>query len=129
MFIKVTIKRFASEGGSGQNLGRVLVVLVVEWSVLVNGLAPADCLCVPQVQYVQAPSFGYRPVKMTCPHCQSSITTKTEEEASALAWIICGACCLFGFWPCACVPFCVDSLQAVRQQCIVFSLILDTWER
>ena len=71
-------------------------------------------LCVAQVQYVQAPSFGYRPVKMTCPHCQASITTKTEEEASAMAWILCGACCLFGFWPCACIPFCVDSLQAVR---------------
>ena len=69
---------------------------------------------VTQVQYVQAPSFGYRPVKMTCPHCQASITTKTEEEASAMAWILCGACCLFGFWPCACIPFCVDSLQAVR---------------
>ena len=70
----------------------------------------------PQVQYVQAPSFGYRPVKMTCPHCQASITTKTEEEASAMAWILCGALCLFGLWPCSCVPFCVDSLQAVRDK-------------
>ena len=78
-------------------------------------MVPAS-LCVPQVQYVQAPSFGYRPVKMTCPHCQASITTKTEEEASAMAWILCGACCLFGFWPCACIPFCVDSLQAVSDQ-------------
>jgi len=25
---------------------------------------------VTQVQYVAAPSFGYRPVTMTCPHCQ-----------------------------------------------------------
>ena len=80
-------------------------------------LSPCDPhYVIPQVQYVQAPSFGYRPVKMTCPHCQASITTKTEEEASAMAWILCGVCCFFGFWPCACIPFCVDSLQAVRKR-------------
>ena len=52
-------------------------------------------------------------MKLTCPHCQSTVTTKTKEETSALAWIVCGACCLFGFWPCACIPFCIDSMQAV----------------
>ena len=88
-------------------------MLVRYWG---SDMVSSDSLCPSQVQYVQAPSFGYRPVKMTCPHCQASITTKTEEEASAMAWILCGACCLFGFWPCACIPFCVDSLQAVSQQ-------------
>ena len=74
---------------------------------------PATTTVVTQVQYVQAPQFGYRPMKMTCPHCQASITTKTDEESSAMAWIICAACCLFGFWPCSCIPFCMDSLKTV----------------
>jgi len=78
---------------------------------------PATTTVVTQVQYVQAPQFGYRPMKMTCPHCQASITTKTDEESSAMAWIICAACCLFGFWPCSCIPFCMDSLKTVTHSC------------
>ena len=59
-------------------------------------------------------------MKLTCPHCQSTVTTKTKEETSALAWIVCGACCLFGFWPCACIPFCIDSMQAVSGPWFIF---------
>ena len=35
---------------------------------------------VTQVQYVQAPTFGYRPVNMTCPHCQNNITTRSVRQ-------------------------------------------------
>ena len=89
---------------------------------------------VTQVQYVQAPTFGYRPVNMTCPHCQNNITTRsdnihtktlcltlsicsTRSESSALSWIICGALCVFGIWPCCLIPFCIDSMQAVTHTC------------
>ena len=72
---------------------------------------------VTQIQYVQAPSFGYRPANMTCPHCQVNITTSTRSESSAIAWIICGALCVFGIWPCCLIPFCVDSMQAVTHSC------------
>ena len=40
-------------------------------------LPPAQV--VTQVQYVQAPTFGYRPVNMTCPHCQRNITTRSAS--------------------------------------------------
>jgi len=72
---------------------------------------------VTQVQYVQAPSFGFRPVGMTCPHCQASITTHTVSEPSAMAWIVGGVLCLVGLWPCACVPCCIDSMQQVTHSC------------
>jgi len=78
---------------------------------------PPPAQVVTQVQYVQAPSFGYRPVNMTCPHCQKNITTSTVSESSALSWIICGALCVFGIWPCCLIPFCVDSMQAVTHSC------------
>ena len=90
------------------------------------GPPPGQPTVITQVQYVQGPTFGYRPVKMTCPHCQSSITTRTDEESSALAWIICGACCLFGFWPCACLPFCMDSLKSVSRNLKLYFLSLST---
>ena len=87
-----------------------------------GGLAPPPAMppapgggatVVTQVQYVQAPRFGYRPVKMVCPHCQASITTRTDEETSAMAWIVCLGLCFVGLWPCSCIPFCVDSMKQV----------------
>jgi len=72
---------------------------------------------VTQVQYVQAPSFGFRPVTMTCPHCQASVTTHTVSEPSALAWIVGGVLCLVGLWPCSCIPCCIDSMQQVTHSC------------
>ena len=71
------------------------------------------------VQYVPAASssFGIRPVSMVCPHCQKNITTRTDSEASALAWIIGGVLCLLALWPCACIPCCIDSLQQVTHSC------------
>jgi len=72
---------------------------------------------VTQIQYVNAPSFGYRPMTMNCPHCQAHITTRTQSEPSVVAWIVGGLLCLIGFWCCACIPCCVDSMQQVTHSC------------
>jgi len=72
---------------------------------------------VTQVQYVAGPSFGHRPVTMVCPHCQKNITTRTNSEPSALAWIIGGVMCLVGLGLCACIPCCIDSLNQVTHSC------------
>ena len=37
---------------------------------------------ITQVQYVQAPSFGHRPVNMTCHHCQQNITTRLAHSVN-----------------------------------------------
>jgi len=81
------------------------------------GQAGQPVQVVTQVQYVQGPTFGHRPVKMICPHCQADITTRTDSEPSALAWIICGVLCFVGCIPCCCIPFCVDSLNQVTHTC------------
>ena len=83
---------------------------------------------ITQVQYVQAPSFGHRPVNMTCPHCQQNITTATRSESSAMAWILCGALCVFGIWPCCLIPFCVDSMQAVTHSCPACKITLGRYK-
>jgi len=72
---------------------------------------------VTQVQYVTGPSFGHRPVTMVCPHCQKNITTRTNSEPSALAWIIGGVMCFVGLGLCACIPCCIDSLNQVTHAC------------
>eukprot|EP00092_Neocalanus_flemingeri_P002539 GFUD01002717.1.p1 GENE.GFUD01002717.1~~GFUD01002717.1.p1 ORF type:complete len:169 (+),score=34.02 GFUD01002717.1:153-659(+) len=71
-----------------------------------------------QVVYVTSPmSFGTNAVTMMCPHCQRNITTKTDSEPSALAWIIGGMLCFVGLCCCACVPCCIDSLNQVTHSC------------
>lgn len=70
-----------------------------------------------QVQYVQAPNFGYRPVNMTCPHCQNHVTTTTDSEPSAMAWIVGAVLCFVGLWCFSCIPCCIDSMQSVTHKC------------
>lgn len=72
---------------------------------------------VVQVQYVQAPHFGHRPVTMTCPNCQSHITTSTDSEPSAMAWVVGAVLCIVGLWCFSCIPCCIDSLQSVTHKC------------
>ena len=65
------------------------------------------------VTYVQSPSYGHRAVNMICPYCRNSITTNIISENSSLAWIIGGVLCVLCLWPCAIIPFCIDSLKQV----------------
>ena len=89
---------------------------------------PATTQVITQVQYVQAPSFGHRAVNMTCHHCQQNITTSIKSESSAMAWILCGALCVFGIWPCCLIPFCVDSMQAVTHSCPACKITLGRYK-
>lgn len=82
-----------------------------------NVVAPPAPVVVTQVQYVTAPNFGHRPVNMVCPYCQQNITTATDSEPSAMAYVVSAVLCVFGFWVCACIPCCIDSLQQVTHKC------------
>merc|ERR1719370_272827 len=66
---------------------------------------------------VNQPNNGPNPIDMVCPHCQSQIRTATDSEPGPLAWIFAGVLCVVGLWPCACIPCCIDSLNAVTHKC------------
>lgn len=66
---------------------------------------------------VNQPNYGPNPIDMVCPHCQSQIRTATDSEPGPLAWILAGVLCVVGLWPCACIPCCIDSLNAVTHKC------------
>jgi len=72
---------------------------------------------ITQVNYVQAPNFGHRPVTMVCPHCQTNITTATDSEPGAMAYVIAAVLCVLQLYCCVCVPCCIDSLKVVTHKC------------
>merc|ERR1711874_902598 len=39
------------------------------------------------VQYVQPPQFGPRQMQVQCPHCQSMVLTRIEQDTSDKAWL------------------------------------------
>ena len=55
-------------------------------------------------------------------------TRSTKSESSAMAWILCGALCVFGIWPCCLIPFCVDSMQAVTHSCPACKITLGRYK-
>merc|ERR1712209_320123 len=69
------------------------------------------------VQYQQAIPFGPDPQEVNCPLCQSRIRTTVDKEPGVMAWIIAGILCFTGFWCCACIPCCIDSLNDVEHSC------------
>merc|ERR1712111_102769 len=49
-------------------------------------------------------NFGHDPVRITCPHCQKQVQTRTKSNTSAIGWGIGIALCCIGCWPCAFIP-------------------------
>ena len=69
---------------------------------------------VVNVQYVTPPFFGDIPVTLTCGNCQNMITTRTEKKMSHRGRVMFMVLCVAGCWPCCLIPFCLDSMQAVK---------------
>ena len=74
------------------------------------------------VQFVQPPHFGPQQMQVQCPHCQSMVLTRIEQDTSDKAWLfgflICllGGSCVFGLCL-SCIPCCLDSMQDTKHYC------------
>lgn len=65
----------------------------------------------------QSPMFGRLPATCVCPNCRAQVTTNVETSPGVMAWLLCAGLLFVGCWPCACLPFCMDSMQDVTHRC------------
>jgi len=69
------------------------------------------------VQIVQMPNLGSESTRMTCPHCGAQISTRVKYSSGTMTHVAALLLCLFGCWPCVCVPYCVDSCMDADHEC------------
>lgn len=75
-------------------------------------------------QAVVVSQFGFVPMRTTCPHCHSDITTAVEYEVGNFAWMLCGIITLIGLFflgitllGCCFIPFCIPSCKDAVHVC------------
>ncbi|XP_042341787.1 LITAF domain-containing protein-like [Plectropomus leopardus] len=105
----------------------------------------------PTIQPIQQPAYQYSqqhahvhsvnpvvvvqqlptdcPGQMICPHCQSTVVTKTKHKNGMLTWLICGVLGLFLCWFCCFIPFCVDATKDVEHSCPTCNNVLHIHKR
>ncbi|XP_034941572.1 lipopolysaccharide-induced tumor necrosis factor-alpha factor homolog [Chelonus insularis] len=89
------------------------------------GMPPA-----PGVVFVQqtASTFGPDPMRMTCPHCQASISTRVDTEPNTKTHLFALLLCILGCWPCAPCPYCMDTCLAKKHYCPACKQYLGQYE-
>ncbi|KAK7872291.1 hypothetical protein R5R35_012134 [Gryllus longicercus] len=82
----------------------------------------------PVAVVVGGPPLGPSPANITCPSCHAQIQTRVSHESSTKTHIIALLLCLFGCWPCVCLPYCMDSCQNANHHCPACGTFLGTFK-
>ncbi|XP_025836629.1 lipopolysaccharide-induced tumor necrosis factor-alpha factor homolog [Agrilus planipennis] len=92
------------------------------------GFAPPLQMHNPTV--ISAPpqsSFGPVSKMMTCPYCNSQISTKVVANATTKTHLIALLLCLCLCWCCVCLPYCMDSCRNQNHYCPNCEAFLGTY--
>ncbi|XP_070495352.1 lipopolysaccharide-induced tumor necrosis factor-alpha factor homolog [Chironomus tepperi] len=95
-------------------------------------MVPQQPLIPPRTNVVvinQQVIFGENPIAMTCPGCRNQIVTKVSHENNVINHSIALGLCLFGFWCCCCIPYCIDSIKDVNHSCSKCGVFLGKYRR
>ncbi|XP_050677112.1 lipopolysaccharide-induced tumor necrosis factor-alpha factor homolog [Leptidea sinapis] len=79
----------------------------------------------PQVNIIRGPtivpvivnSMGPASTVTVCQSCGQHISTRVERIPSMRTHLFAILLCLVGCWPCACVPYCVDTCNNAEHYC------------
>ena len=62
-------------------------------------------------------NVGKVPMEMTCPHCQTHMTTTIRPETGIMQYVAAGLLCVLGCCLCALIPLCNDDWRDVAHYC------------
>lgn len=109
---------------------------------------------ISQFAAVYQPQVGPEPTGITCPSCRQSIVTNLDYETTTKTHIFAGICCIFGwgsrealggwfiehsliiifnyfrysFWPCAWIPYVMDSCKNANHYCPNCGAFIGTYQ-
>ncbi|XP_049865418.1 lipopolysaccharide-induced tumor necrosis factor-alpha factor homolog isoform X2 [Pectinophora gossypiella] len=69
------------------------------------------------VSAVVVPAIGPNPTAIQCRSCQQRIVTRVSYTPSIRTHLSAGILCLFGCWPCVCLPYCIDTCNCNYHYC------------
>ncbi|XP_075212399.1 lipopolysaccharide-induced tumor necrosis factor-alpha factor homolog [Lycorma delicatula] len=71
--------------------------------------------------------FGPAPSSSICPSCNIPVMTRVEHESTAKTHLFALLLCIV-FFPCVCLPYCMDSCQATNHYCPNCGAYLGTYD-
>ncbi|KAG4076956.1 hypothetical protein HA402_015943 [Bradysia odoriphaga] len=76
----------------------------------------------PQQQHlvqhvITTPNVGPNPCSILCPSCRQHVVTRMDYETSTKTHIMAGLLCAFICWPCAWIPYVMDSCKNANHYC------------
>ncbi|XP_073962959.1 lipopolysaccharide-induced tumor necrosis factor-alpha factor homolog isoform X2 [Choristoneura fumiferana] len=77
---------------------------------------PTVTTVVPGAVIIQQ-SMGPKPAHVTCQSCNNEAVTRIEWKATTRTHVFAGLLCLFGCWPCVCIPYCMESTRNADHYC------------
>ncbi|KAJ0179227.1 hypothetical protein K1T71_004939 [Dendrolimus kikuchii] len=69
------------------------------------------------VPMVVGTQMSPKPTPLTCRSCNAQIVTRVEIRSTTKTHLFALLLCLFGCWPCVCIPYCMDSCNNAEHYC------------
>ncbi|XP_047989527.1 lipopolysaccharide-induced tumor necrosis factor-alpha factor-like [Leguminivora glycinivorella] len=82
---------------------------------------------VPGAVIIQHQIVGPDSTLITCRSCHQSVITRIDRRPSTRTHVIALLLCLFGFWPCVCLPYCMDSCLNTDHYCTNCGAFIGTY--
>uniref|UniRef100_A0A1L8E2T6 Putative membrane-associated motif in lps-induced tumor necrosis factor alpha factor n=1 Tax=Nyssomyia neivai TaxID=330878 RepID=A0A1L8E2T6_9DIPT len=84
----------------------------------------------PQVVHtiVHSPPVGPDPSTIICPSCRQQVITRLDYETTTKTHIMAALLCAFVCWPCAWIPYVMDSCKNANHYCPSCGAFIGTYK-
>ncbi|KAM3967954.1 lipopolysaccharide-induced tumor necrosis factor-alpha factor homolog [Aphomia sociella] len=72
--------------------------------------------------------MGPQPTTTTCKSCNQMMVTRVQQTTTMRTHMMALLLCVFGCWPCVCIPYCMDSCMNVDHYCTNCGAYIGTYQ-